>query len=139
MRMNAPHGAKVRALLIDPFMQQVSELFLCRTTDAGLFAAMRRWVDCELLEPIHISADDTMWVDEEGLFRDRDCVEWFRWSTSCCGSLRPIAGRALILGSDRGYVTSTRMPLLDAAGSARFLSRETAQHMLMHHARMVTK
>lgn len=106
----------MRALLIDPFTQTVTDYDL----DEGI-QAIYDATSCDCITsvrlPDHAGIDNCIFVDDEGLYREGQ--EFF----TLIGYPQPIAGRGLVVGIDReGDTISTSMPLPFMQAAVKFPS-----------------
>jgi hypothetical protein len=74
---------------------------------------MAKVMQCEYVQRVCILENEYVWVDENGVLGDWDKQGWFRWAGS---DAAPMAGRALVLGSDaEGEPASTTLTIRDLA------------------------
>lgn len=108
----------IRAILIDPYHGEgedfVREVTLPDTDISHIYAALsadQHPVDC--FDCVRIAHGDAIFVDDEGLLRDRMETGFFHWH----GYPQILAGRGLILGCDSGGETVDCKTTLDEARS----------------------
>ena len=79
----------MKAILIDPKERTISEVDY-----DGDWRNISKLIDCDLFSCVYIPKDDSIYVDDEGLYRENQ--SFFKWSTYDS----PLAGKALILGTN---------------------------------------
>jgi hypothetical protein len=96
----------VKALLIDPSTQTVSEIELDANDDRALSVAMHNLIGADTLDHQTISQDhDSIWLDDAGLKRGQP-VYAFKLPIQ----RDPYAGRAVVIGADQ--IGRTPAPVL---------------------------
>ena len=85
----------MKALLIDVEAKQLREVEL-KATESGRAQTdeMHKLIGCEMFEHVKLSDKLSLWVDEEGLLKDR--TKGFL----LCTSRQPIMGNGLLTGMD---------------------------------------
>ena len=101
-------------ILIDPFMKKVTNV---NVSPINTLKDMYKHIGCSMVETVnykHISVIEDIWVDEEGLFKPSGEQRFFKVSNLPYLHHGVIAGRGLILGSDRqGGTISTSLTIED--------------------------
>ena len=93
----------MRALLIDPGTESIHEI-----DTAGELEDMYKLIGCSDINMVRISADDLVWVDGEGLFKEDQ--EFF----AVTSYYQPLAGRGLVLGiGNEGENTAAKISLAE--------------------------
>lgn len=85
---------KIKAILIDPFTRYVEEVQFER----GDWRSINKWIENgdSPFTSVRVNSDgDTMYLDDEGLFKDNQSFFWWH------GANQPFAGKAIIIGCDR--------------------------------------
>jgi hypothetical protein len=96
----------MKAILIDPFKQEVREIEINATNDRALSIEMHRLIGADTLDHQRISDDhDSVWLDDAGLKRGEP-VYAFKLPIQ----RDPYAGTAVIIGAD--HIGRTRAPLI---------------------------
>jgi hypothetical protein len=99
----------MRAILIDPFAQDIREIVIEGANDSARSSEMRQIIGAEALDHQMISMDrDSIWLDDGGLQRG-EAIYAFKLPIQ----RDPYAGRAIIIGADP--IGRTRAPLLPIA------------------------
>lgn len=93
----------MRAILIDPFTQTVTE-----TDYNGDFHHIYSLIGCDTFTVLEVGAGNVLYLDDEGLFKDLASQAFFGLS----GYPNPLAGKGLILGTnDEGESIATRLTI----------------------------
>ena len=82
----------IKAILIDPFTETVSQVTL---VDAKL-QTLKNLIECEIITMTGLANGVDMILDDEGLLKDSNSQAYFKFGI---GS-QPFAGKALIVGTD---------------------------------------
>lgn len=80
----------MKAYLIDPYEGSIEQVEY-----SGDYEDIYRLIDCRYFDCVGIDNGDTIFVDDEGLYRDNQ--EFFMIE----GYHSPLCGKALVLGTDR--------------------------------------
>jgi hypothetical protein len=89
----------IRAILIDPFAETVSQV----TLDDTKLQTLRGLIDCEIITMTSLANGVDMILDDEGLLKDSSSQAYFKIGISS----QPFAGKALIVGTnDEGETVS---------------------------------
>ena len=101
-------------ILIDPFIKKVTNV---NVSPINTLKEMYKHIGCSYVETVnytHISVVEDIWVDEEGLLKPTGEQRFFKVSNLPYLHNGVIAGRGLILGSDRqGGTISTSLSIED--------------------------
>ena len=101
-------------ILIDPFLKKVTNV---NVSPINTLKEMYKHIGCSMVETVnykHISVVEDIWVDEEGLMKPSGEQRFFKVSNLPYLHHGVIAGRGLILGSDRqGGTISTSLTIED--------------------------
>lgn len=84
---------------------------------------IQAFIEAPLFDVVRLPHDDALYVDDEGLYTKHDyfAIEGFP---------NPLAGRALVLGTDsEGYSTDPIHELMEIANMVKFISYEDAMEM----------
>jgi hypothetical protein len=80
----------MKAYLIDPYETKVTEVEY-----SGNYEDIYKLIDCRTFDCVGIDNGDTIYIDDEGLYRDNQ--EFFMIE----GYHSPLCGKALVLGTDK--------------------------------------
>jgi hypothetical protein len=105
----------MRAILIDPFKREVSEIDIDPSLD-NLYATL----GVEVITVLRWSAKDALILDDEGLLKPREEMEYW-WMK---GAGQPFAGRGLILGDEYGENRPASSTLAEVRDMVKFVDRE---------------
>lgn len=101
----------MRAILIDPFKQTVTDIDIDPTLD-NLYEIL----GVELITVVGMG-DHALIIDDEGLLKPKDQMEYW-WAA---GAMQPFAGRGLILGNEYGENRAATIPLDFIRDRTRFV------------------
>ena len=105
----------IKAILIDPFTETVEVVDY-----SGDWEDIGGLLECRYFDVVRIDDSETLYVDDEGLYEENQ--RFFRWD----GYHSPLAGRALILGTDEeGESIDTDMETEDVEKLVTFLPEGT--------------
>lgn len=79
----------MKAILINPFDETITEVDFI-----GDYRSIYKLIDCSTFDVMELPRNGALYVDDEGLFTERQA--FFYWE----GAHQPIANKALILGTD---------------------------------------
>ena len=82
----------IKAILIDPFTETVSQVTLVDTK----LQTLKHLIECEIITMAGLADGVDMILDDEGLLKDSEFQAYFKFGI---GS-QPFAGKALIVGTD---------------------------------------
>jgi hypothetical protein len=80
----------MKAYLIDPYEHSITGVDY-----SGDYKDIYKLIDCQTFDCVGFNGDDTLYVDDEGLYKDNP--EFFMIK----GYSQPLCGKALVLGTDR--------------------------------------
>jgi hypothetical protein len=101
----------MKAILIDPFAKEITEIEY-----DGNWQQIGKIIDCELFTTAGLSDGDTVFVDDEGLFKGE--TAFFKHAHYP----QPLAGKGLILGTDsEGDSISPQLTLLEHKAQIAFV------------------
>ena len=110
----------MKAILIDPFAETVEVVDY-----SGNWEDIGGLLECRYFDVVRIDDSETLYVDDEGLYAENQ--RFFRWD----GYHSPLAGRALILGTDEeGESIDTDMEPEDVEKLVTFLPEGTGFTMV---------
>jgi hypothetical protein len=98
----------MKAILIDPFKQEVTEIEIAATNDRALGVEMHRLIGADTLDHQRISdLRDTIWLDDSGLQRGEPV-----YAFTLPIQRDPYAGTAIVIGADEiGRTRAPQMPI----------------------------
>lgn len=105
----------MRAILVDPRTRTIAEVVY-----AGVYTDIYKHIEADCFDAVTVKEDkdgsrETLWVDDEGLYRTDQ--KFFRWR----GYAQPLAGKALLLGTDEtGESVATKMTLAEVESMVRW-------------------
>jgi len=109
----------MKAILIDPHAETIAEVVY-----DGDWRSIGRWIDADTFDCVYIDNHDTAYVDDEGLFRDRQKFFYIN------GWPHPLAGKALILGDgEDGNSTDAHTSVDHFRGQVKFMDLQTVQQL----------
>jgi hypothetical protein len=115
-----PTGSKgdnnVRAILIDPFKREVTEINIDPSLD-NLYETLA----VEMITVLRWGKDHALILDDEGLLKDRETMEYWR----VAGADQPFAGKGLILGDNYGDNRDATLTLSEVQTLVTFLDKAT--------------
>lgn len=106
----------MRAILIDPFKQEVSEIDIDTSLD-NLYETL----GVDLITVVRWDREHALILDDEGLLKDKETMEYF-WVK---GSNQPFAGRGLLLGDEYGENRPATLDLSAVQSAVRFVDKST--------------
>ncbi len=102
----------MKAILIDPFAREVTEVEY-----NGNWRQISKLIGCDLFAPVGLSSGDTIYVDDEGLFKQETAFFMHRHYP------QPLAGKGLILGTDGdGESVTPELTLLEHKAQIAFVT-----------------
>lgn len=103
----------MKAFVIDPFAREITEV-----SYEGDYTEIYKHIKADLFCTVTVSdLGDTLFLDDEGLFKSEQ--KFFQW----VGYGQPLAGRALVLGTDEeGESRDCQLTLRDIENSVRWLT-----------------
>jgi hypothetical protein len=82
----------IKAILIDPFTETVSQVTLVDTK----LQTLKNLIECEIITMAGLADGVDMILDDEGLLKDSESQAYFKFGIDS----QPFAGKALIVGTD---------------------------------------
>lgn len=104
----------MRAILIDPFKREITEIDIDPSLD-NLYTTL----GVDLITVVKWDKTHALILDDEGLLKDKESMEYF-W---VAGSNQPFAGRALILGDEYGDNRAATLELSAVQSLVRFVDK----------------
>jgi hypothetical protein len=84
----------MRAILIDPHLQQVREVDVAEKDGDADLASLREHIGCEWVQTVSLGGGIQLWIDEEGMLKPWEQQRFFRLKENL-----PLAGRGVMLSS----------------------------------------
>lgn len=121
---------KIKTFFIDARKASITELELDTEQQRALYA-MYPHIETDIVQvAMKLENDDTIWVDEEGLFKG------LPYYFSVTGGHQDFAGSAIVAGSDdEGNCVDVKSSLADIRGMVKFLFRHPL-HKVMEPVEM---
>jgi len=101
----------MKAYLIDPYEHSITKIDY-----SGDYHDIYKLIDCQTFDCVGFNGDDTLYVDDEGLYKDNP--EFFMIK----GYPQPLCGKALVLGYDvDGNSIDPKVSLTKLKGMVTFI------------------
>lgn len=103
---------KIRGILIDPFTQQVREVFF-----RGDIKEIYALIGADCFDTVRVTRRDIIFVDDVGLVGDQSKQKYFKWADYP----QPLAGKGLLAGiTQEGDTTSPFLTLSEVQAKVSF-------------------